>query len=248
LHYPKLPDPLNSRPSHASRNEAIRILQAGPTGRAFSMEWRGPRISLHHLSLSRLHTRILYIETWLIPLFKMSTATRSASNPSPAKKRKMAPAVTNGHSSPATATPVPAKPNQTSDPLVYDIHHQKFNSDGLPKTTDAWIDRARQVAQILAADAPVRDIENKTPKAEVALLKSAGLLKALGPTKYGGGGQTWDVGYKLIREVAKGDGSLGMLLGYHLLWSTTANVVGTDEQKERTQKLIIENNYFIGGL
>jgi len=38
-----------------------------------------------------------------------------------------------------------------------------------------------------------------------------------------------------------------MLLGYHLLWSTTANVVGTPEQADRYQKLIIENNYFIGG-
>ena len=41
--------------------------------------------------------------------------------------------------------------------------------------------------------------------------------------------------------------SLGMLLGYHLLWSTTANVVGTPEQAERTQELIISNNYFVGG-
>lgn len=41
--------------------------------------------------------------------------------------------------------------------------------------------------------------------------------------------------------------SIGMLLGYHLLWSTTANVVGTPEQADRFQKLIIENNYFIGG-
>jgi len=38
-----------------------------------------------------------------------------------------------------------------------------------------------------------------------------------------------------------------MLLGYHLLWSTTANVVGSVEQADRVQKLIIENNYFIGG-
>lgn len=41
--------------------------------------------------------------------------------------------------------------------------------------------------------------------------------------------------------------SIGMLLGYHLLCSTTANVVGTPEQADRFQKLIIENNYFIGG-
>ena len=38
-----------------------------------------------------------------------------------------------------------------------------------------------------------------------------------------------------------------MLLGYHLLWSTTANVVGTEEQIERTNELIISNNYFVGG-
>jgi hypothetical protein len=43
------------------------------------------------------------------------------------------------------------------------------------------------------------------------------------------------------------DRSIGMLLGYHLLWSWTANVVGTDEQKDRVQKNIIENNYFVGG-
>ena len=41
--------------------------------------------------------------------------------------------------------------------------------------------------------------------------------------------------------------SIGMLLGYHLLWSTTASVVGSAEQADRIQKLIIENNYFIGG-
>jgi len=138
-------------------------------------------------------------------------------------------------------------PNLSSDPAIYDVHHQKFISDGLPSTVDEWLERARVVSDILGEDAANRDIENKSPKAEIALLKSAGLLKVLGPKKYGGGGQSWEVGYKVIREVAKGDGSLGMLLGYHLLWSTTANVVGSDEQKEKTQKLIIENNYFVGG-
>lgn len=93
-------------------------------------------------------------------------------------------------------------------------------------------------------------------------MKHAGLLKLLGPKKYGGGEQPWSVGYKAIRKVAETDGSvaspppttlsdgnssLGMLLGYHLLWSTTANLVGTPEQADRFQKLIIENNYFIGG-
>lgn len=38
-----------------------------------------------------------------------------------------------------------------------------------------------------------------------------------------------------------------MLLGYHLLWSRTAHIVGTAEQAERYQELIISNNYFVGG-
>lgn len=126
-------------------------------------------------------------------------------------------------------------------------HHSKFAALSLPQTPEQWLARAREVAQILAIDAAQRDIENRSPVNEVKLLKAAGLTKALGPKKYGGGGQDWSVGYKLIREVAKGDGSLGMLLGYHLLWSTTANVVGTDEQKHRFQKLILDNDWFIGG-
>ncbi|KAF4631412.1 hypothetical protein G7Y89_g6723 [Cudoniella acicularis] len=143
--------------------------------------------------------------------------------------------------------PFKSVPNPASDSAVYDIHHQKFTTEGQPSTTDAWIERAKQVSEILAQDAAERDIENKSPRAEAQLLKSSGLLKVLGPKEIGGGGQTWDVGYKVIREVAKGDGSIGMLLGYHILWSTTANVVGSDEQKHRFQKLIIENNYFVGG-
>lgn len=141
------------------------------------------------------------------------------------------------------------KPSHPStDPAVYSIYHQSFSSSGLPKDSEGWIERARQVSSILAEDAAARDIDNKSPLAEISLLKSSGLLKVLGPATIGGGGQSWDVGYKVIREVAKGDGSIGMLLGYHLLWSTTANVVGSQEQKERFQRLIIENNYFVGGL
>lgn len=136
---------------------------------------------------------------------------------------------------------------EATDPSIYKQHHQRFSNEGQPSDEAGWVSRAAEVSKILAEDAAARDIANKSPKAEVALLKSAGLLKVLGPTKYGGGGQTWETGYKVIREVAKSDGSLGMLLGYHLLWSTTANVVGSDEQKEHLQQIIIENNYFVGG-
>jgi hypothetical protein len=38
-----------------------------------------------------------------------------------------------------------------------------------------------------------------------------------------------------------------MLLGYHLLWSWTAHVVGTNEQRDRWQEEITKNKHFIGG-
>lgn len=153
-----------------------------------------------------------------------------------------------------------------TDPAVYASYQSKWAT--LPDTAEAWLTRAREVAQVLAQDAAQRDQQNKSPRAEVALLKHSGLLKLLGPKKYGGGEQPWNIGYKAVREVAKADGydiqlpscvlisrtdatifnrSIGMLFGYHLLWSTTANVVGTAEQIERTQQLIISNNYFVGG-
>ena len=134
-----------------------------------------------------------------------------------------------------------------TDPAIYDEYYKAFRESPLPSGPDAWIQRAAQVSAILAKDAATREKENKSPFAEVALLKPAGLTKVLGPQRYGGGGQGWDVAYKVIREVAKADGSLGQLIGYHLLWSWTSAVVGTDEQNERTQQLIIENNYFVGG-
>ncbi|KAK2010920.1 acyl-CoA dehydrogenase domain-containing protein [Colletotrichum eremochloae] len=141
-------------------------------------------------------------------------------------------------SSNATAVP-------STDPKVYDEYKTKWPE--LPTDETGWLQRAQEIADILARDAALRERENKSPRAEVALLKHSGLLKVLGWKKYGGGEQPWSVGYKVIRTVAKGDGSIGMLLGYHLLWSTTANVLGSPEQADRFQDLIISNNYFVGG-
>ena len=90
------------------------------------------------------------------------------------------------------------------DPAVYAEYEKKWSSK--PEDEVGWLQRAQEVADVLAADAVVRDQENKSPRAEVALLKHSGLLKVLGPKKYGGGGQPWSVGYKAIRKVAEADG------------------------------------------
>ena len=92
----------------------------------------------------------------------------------------------------------------SSDPSVYAEYQSKWST--LPADSPGWIQRAKDVADVLKTDAAAREKANKSPKAEVALLKHSGLLKVLGPAKYGGGAQPWDVGYRVVREIAKGDG------------------------------------------
>ena len=96
----------------------------------------------------------------------------------------------------------PAVPS--TDPAVYAAYETKWSA--LPDSAEAWLARAREVSEVLAQDAVRRDQENKSPRAEITLLKHSGLLKLLGPKKYGGGEQPWNVGYQAIREVAKADG------------------------------------------
>lgn len=116
-----------------------------------------------------------------------------------------------------------------------------------PTTPEGWIDRARDVATILAEDAVARDRGTEPPHAEVALLKDSGLATVLGPVEFGGGGQTWETAYRLIREVAAADGSIGQLYGYHLLWFWAARLVGTPEQIAAVEQAATENRWFFGG-
>jgi alkylation response protein AidB-like acyl-CoA dehydrogenase len=120
---------------------------------------------------------------------------------------------------------------------------------GTERPTDAggWLARAREVADILATDAVDRDNANGTPYAEVRVLKQAGLVTLLGPTAHGGGGQSWDTAYRVIREVARGDGSIGQLLGYHYLWAWAARLVATDEQIAAVEELYTVGNLLFGG-
>lgn len=120
---------------------------------------------------------------------------------------------------------------------------------GTERPTDAagWLARAREVADILATDAVDRDNANETPYAEVRVLKQAGLVTLLGPTEHGGGGQSWDTAYRVIREVARGDGSIGQLLGYHYLWAWAARLVATDEQIAAVEELYTVGNLLFGG-
>jgi alkylation response protein AidB-like acyl-CoA dehydrogenase len=114
-------------------------------------------------------------------------------------------------------------------------------------TPAEWIETAKETAAKLAVDAVERDRANQTPYQEIQLLKDAGLVTLLGPAEHGGGGQSWDTAYRVIREIARADGSIGQLLGYHYLWAWAARLVATDEQVAAVEELYTSNNFFFGG-
>ncbi|RJQ68553.1 monooxygenase [Pseudonocardiaceae bacterium YIM PH 21723] len=116
-----------------------------------------------------------------------------------------------------------------------------------PQTTQDWLDRASEVAALLATDAVARDKAGATPHAEIQLLKDSGLVTLLGPAEHGGGGQAWPAAYRVTREIAKADGSIGQLLGYHYLWNWAARLVGTREQWEHVEATAASEKWFFGG-
>ena len=123
----------------------------------------------------------------------------------------------------------------------------RWREEDRPQDAAGWIERAREVASLLAVDALERDRAGEAPYREAALLKESGLVTLLGPAEHGGGGQTWDTAYKVIRAVARGDGSIGQLLGYHYLWAWAVRLVGTDDQIAAVEKLYTENAFLFGG-
>ncbi|MEU2599479.1 acyl-CoA dehydrogenase family protein [Streptomyces hirsutus] len=122
-----------------------------------------------------------------------------------------------------------------------------WNVRPAPRTAEDWIARAAAVAAVLATDAAARDRAGDTPYEEIRLLKDSGLVTLLGPVEHGGGGQNWITAYRVIREIAKADGSLGQLLGYHYLWNWAARLVGTREQWEHVEAEAARNRWFFGG-
>ncbi|RSM55305.1 monooxygenase [Amycolatopsis sp. WAC 01376] len=115
------------------------------------------------------------------------------------------------------------------------------------RSASEWLTAAKDVADELAVNAAERDRKNETPYAEVQLLKDSGLVTLLGPVEHGGGGQSWETAYRVTREVARGDGSIGQLLGYHYLWAWAARLVATDDQIAAVEELYTRNNFFFGG-
>jgi alkylation response protein AidB-like acyl-CoA dehydrogenase len=75
--------------------------------------------------------------------------------------------------------------------------------------------RAEEISADLSSRAAELDREGRPPLGEIIKLKNAGLLNALHDQKIGGSGLDWVDGLRLVRILARGESSIGQLLGYH---------------------------------
>lgn len=123
-----------------------------------------------------------------------------------------------------------------------------FTPVATPTTSEQWIGRAREVAATLAQDVIERDAANQTPHVEVELLRTSGLVTLRGPREHGGGGQSMATAQRVVREVARVDGSIAQLLGYSYLWSSVPRLVGTAEQADRLEAEATRNRWLWGGV
>jgi alkylation response protein AidB-like acyl-CoA dehydrogenase len=105
-------------------------------------------------------------------------------------------------------------------------------STALP-TADFLEATAQRLAADFEQDAAERDRRGGAPHAEIAQLRSAGLLTATVPRALGGAGLSWRQAMRLVRTVARADASLAQLLGYHYLIVQTPLLRGTPEQAQR---------------
>jgi alkylation response protein AidB-like acyl-CoA dehydrogenase len=80
---------------------------------------------------------------------------------------------------------------------------------------DPWLAKAAHLSGVFAEDAARNDREGGQPFAQLRLLKESGLLSAGIPKAYGGQGVSWGTLLRVTRELAKADGSMGHLYGYH---------------------------------
>jgi alkylation response protein AidB-like acyl-CoA dehydrogenase len=92
---------------------------------------------------------------------------------------------------------------------------------------------ARQLTAEWRTTAVERDRQGGTAKKERDQLRSSGLLPLLVSKEYGGGGADWQTFLEVVREIAKADGSLGHLYGYHAVCATFIELFGKEAQKEK---------------
>lgn len=115
-----------------------------------------------------------------------------------------------------------------------------------PDLRNPHLAKAAELSAIFAADAVANDKAGGRPLPQLAALKRSGLLTLLIPAEYGGQGERWSTALKAARELAKADGSIGHLYGYHFLSVHAAYLRGSPEQAADIYRRSAAGNWFWG--
>jgi len=109
-----------------------------------------------------------------------------------------------------------------------------------------WSGIAREAATALAADVVDRDRANLDPKAELVLLRDAGLVNLLIPAAFGGAGAHWETAFRVIRILAEVDGSIAQLLLYHYINQGNIGFIGAPAEQESWYRKSAAGNWVWG--
>jgi alkylation response protein AidB-like acyl-CoA dehydrogenase len=113
-----------------------------------------------------------------------------------------------------------------------------------PTTAPELMERAGDIAALLARDAVERDRLRTGAENEILVLKSAGLLPVTGAPALGGSGLAWSDALRALRLIAGVDNPTAMLLGYHWVVFRTTEMVGAFDDALRA--CVAHGDYLAG--
>ncbi|HVZ89909.1 MAG TPA: acyl-CoA dehydrogenase family protein [Polyangia bacterium] len=102
------------------------------------------------------------------------------------------------------------------------------------------------LARTLGATAVERDRRGGTAKSERDLIRRSGLLGLAIPREFGGEGASWSETLSAVRRLARADGSLAHLFGFHHLLVATVRLYGAETQWSRAYRETASGALFWG--
>lgn len=107
-----------------------------------------------------------------------------------------------------------------------------------------FLDAVDRYAALLAKTVVERDLAGADPHAEVAAARDAGLLPLMAPAADGGLGGDWATAFEATRRIARVDGSLAQLIGYHWLNEATIGFVLEADARSTWYRRSVEGRWF----
>jgi alkylation response protein AidB-like acyl-CoA dehydrogenase len=134
---------------------------------------------------------------------------------------------------------------ETLPPVAaYQRSESLFNRPHTPHEKQ-WLAVAREVSKLLSETVAEGYRSRRRPEAEIKLLKDNGLTTLLIPEEFGGGGGDWRLVVEVIREIAAGNGSLGVLLTHHYFGIEGLHTL-PEPERTRAYQSAVKNRWFRG--